>query len=265
MAIFMIIIAICRLHKTLRYSALAGLMLWLVSCDRWELVLFLAGMLIADIDSASSATERDELYGTVSASACRAASLFWILIVLLGAFLVSIPGPGNPDWAGGATEAFGYKTLTSLVQNVYTGGGWNITPLLGPYRVWESVGAVLLLCAAMHDKTARWFLETPVLQYLGDISYALYIVHGPMVTSVGFALVGHAQNLIGVKDRAYILGGQDRFDYMAGVWLAYLPFLPLVITLADLFWRAFDAPSVRFSKWLEDKCFMKQTCIDGGR
>jgi peptidoglycan/LPS O-acetylase OafA/YrhL len=129
--------------------------------------------------------------------------------------------------------------------------GWGFLSLLIPkwfsdkYRYWQCVGSILLVLATNHSKTLQRPFNTAFVQYFGKISYAIYLVHGPVLHVVGYTIEPWAWS---------ITGHETKGQYIAGFILGSILVVPATVWAADLFWRAFDAPTVRFARWLENKC-----------
>ena len=102
----------------------------------------------------------------------------------------------------------------------------------------------------------RAFFENTFCQYLGRISYGFYLVHGPVLWTVG--------------DRLYSASSRVREDNIAIIpgWINVFPFtnwgpfgleinyliphlilLPLTLCLAEAATKLFDEPSVKFAHW----------------
>lgn len=127
--------------------------------------------------------------------------------------------------------------------------GWDYLGTLIPewfsdkYRYYQMIGSIIFVfCTARSISWQRAFNSAPV-QYFGRISYALYLMHGPVLHTVGFL----------VEKRVLDWTGTEGNRYTWGFILASVINIPLVIWAADIFWRAVDAPVVRFTKWLEGK------------
>jgi peptidoglycan/LPS O-acetylase OafA/YrhL len=86
---------------------------------------------------------------------------------------------------------------------------------------------------------------TRVAQYLGNISYALYIIHGPILFTFGSWFMNTYADQ------------EDNRRYAWSFVVATLLNTTLCIWAADLFWRGVDAKSVSFAKWFAEKCWMK--------
>jgi peptidoglycan/LPS O-acetylase OafA/YrhL len=142
----------------------------------------------------------------------------------------------QPDEGGAETPGWVY--LTSLIPK-----WWG-----DEHRYWQSVGAVIFVLAVGRSACWQRFFNLAAVQYLGRISYAVYLMHGPVLHTLGYAIERWAWGLTGTEGRAYVAG-----FILASVFVA-----PIVIWVSDVFWRAVDAPTVRFAKWLEKRCSMPE-------
>ena len=95
--------------------------------------------------------------------------LYWITI-LISLFLLSYP-----DAAGHATP--GYITLTTLIPEKFT----------QKHRFWPTIGAVMIVWSSsnLHALRNKAFCLPPI-RYLGKISFPLYVVHGPVIHTLGY-------------------------------------------------------------------------------
>jgi len=115
-------------------------------------------------------------------------------------------------------------------------------------RVWTSLGAAISLAAVSF---LPWIqtrvLESRAVQYLGRISYALYLTHYLLNIVLGRPLVRLMWAISGADS-----AGWARYE---GAWLvATLVYLPVVVWVADVFWRVVDVRSVRLARRLERWC-----------
>jgi len=121
-------------------------------------------------------------------------------------------------------------------------------------KFWDTVGALLVLIAvsfsppfgSAHDSTPLLQIpfETRLAQYLGDISFSLYVLHGPFIYGVGWAMLVAAR------------------DAPETYWWAFAKYFAMVLGLsiwsADIFWRLVDSQSKILGKWVASKCFVKE-------
>jgi peptidoglycan/LPS O-acetylase OafA/YrhL len=259
MMLFLTLIGLARLRTWLRFAFLS-LMVWFsYRNDRWEMVLFYAGMLFAELDvirsahsdplsnaaAASSSSSNQQLpvtepkpfdlvgtgrpSSTVSSLKLKTAA--WVLLSVAALYLMSQPdvhGPKTPGWV----------YLSSLIPEWFS----------DKYRYWQCVGSILFVLCVGHLPAWQRVFMTPLVQYLGRISYAIYLMHGPVIHTIGYAIERWAWGVTGIEG----------WRYNAGFILASVFVVPSVVWAADLFWRSVDAPVVRFAKWFESSCIVPE-------
>ncbi|EGS18590.1 uncharacterized protein CTHT_0051950 [Thermochaetoides thermophila DSM 1495] len=179
-------------------------------------------------------------------------SLIWPSISILALYLMSQPDIGSD-------ETPGYETLVHLLIPCWWGidvsdpdrsdealHGNCREAARNHYRYLQSLGAALFVAAAA--RCAWWqrnVFESPVAQYLGRISYAVYLCHGPVMHTLGYAVERWVWRLTGTQTTGRYVGG---FVVACGI------VVPLVLWVSDVFWRVVDVQCVKFAKWLEGKC-----------
>lgn len=230
--LFIIILATARLKTIYRFLTVGGIMWISYINSRWELIAFLSGMLLVEWDllrGAHAATPIIEKEGNPPPTTLG--TVFWHLFAILGLFLLSQPE------AGGDTTP-GWVFLTSLIPEWWADR---------QQRYWQTLGAVFFLLSVGHSRWWQGVFNSRLAQYLGKISYSLYLVH-PLVDGLfSYHFKRWAWDLTGLEGNAYHLG------YAMGVGLS----LPLFAFFADVFWRAVDIPCVNFARWYESKVVVK--------
>ncbi|OOF92648.1 hypothetical protein ASPCADRAFT_509063 [Aspergillus carbonarius ITEM 5010] len=251
--LFLTILATSRLTTTVRLSLVSGLVWFCMRWGRWDIVLFLFGMLMAEVDLINGTWERPADEGEPSKPRPRPRRFLpkqqntlrqflpfqlstrnlWIALFVLGLYLGSAPNTG-------------YKWTPFYRWT------WKITPKTypEPHRFPQTLGAVFIVFSVNHSKDIQKLFTTPVSQYLGKISFAFYIVHGPILHSLGYSLMPNIWALV---------GKETNFQYCLGFFIGWLICLPVSLWAGDIFWRAVDIPSVKFARWLEDKLIVKST------
>ncbi|OTB07095.1 hypothetical protein M426DRAFT_318452 [Hypoxylon sp. CI-4A] len=244
MMLFLVMFGTARLRTGVRFLCLGLLMWFVLRSDRWEMVLFLWGMVIAELDLIRGAHEPTgqpqsppltllpiEKTPPATPEKRKSCNLAWILMSIPALYLMSEPDAGtagNPGW----------EYLGTWVPEWFS----------DKYRYYQMIGSIIfVICTARSPSWQRVF-NTPVVQYFGRISYALYLMHGPVIHTAGYA----------VQRRAWNLTGTEGHMYNWGAVLAATINIPLVIWAADVFWRAVDAPTVKFTKWLEGKLSIEE-------
>ncbi|KAH7134516.1 acyltransferase family-domain-containing protein [Dactylonectria estremocensis] len=228
--LFLVILATARLRMIWRYVTLCLVILLSYRHSKWELVMFLFGMGLAEWDLHRGA------HVPVPAGAKRNPfkklhTIFWNCVSVIGLFLMSFPDAG-------ADTTPGYVYLSTWIP-----WWWNSEP----YRPWQSVGCLIFALAVSNSDFWKGFYNSGFIQYLGKISYALYLVHGPVLHMVGYHWEKWAWSVTGVE------GGQYGCGFVLSMFLS----VPTVFWVADLFWRAVDIPTVKFARWFENQLVVK--------
>ena len=108
------------------------------------------------------------------------------------------------DWPAGATAAAGACAALLLTAPWHLGAGIDGRPADALAYVMALLGAVLVILVGQRCTWCRIHLSSPTSQWLGKISFSLYLVHEPVVVafarwwgpSVGTAVAGIAVSLL---------------------------------------------------------------------
>ncbi|KAL2827433.1 acyltransferase family-domain-containing protein [Aspergillus cavernicola] len=252
MVLFLTILATSRVKMMVRVSLVSTLVWFCMRYGRWDVVLFLSGMLMAEADliqglwenRPSAEVQEDKEKRAWSSHNNLSLSKYqpsfrllsrkrWIVLLILGLYLGSTPNTG-------------YKFTPFFMWT------WHITPKTypEPHRFPQTLGAVMIVYSINHSKDIQKLFINPVSQYLGKISYAFYIVHGPILHSLGYSLMPNIWS---------ITGKETNFKYCLGFFITWLICLPVSLWAGDLFWRLVDIPSVSLAKWIENTVLAKTT------
>ncbi|KAI9691765.1 MAG: hypothetical protein M1822_007837 [Bathelium mastoideum] len=224
--LFLCLVGLSRCRQYLRLAVMTGIAYLVLRSDRWELLLFLSGAILAELDLMRSARrlargEKEIQMGTLQKS-------FWFSVSIVALYLMS-----QPDEFGDETPGWIY--LTEMIPRWFT----------TKYRYWQSLGSILFIWAVNNAPFLQQPFNTGPMQYLGKLSYALYLMHGPVIHIIGYTIEPWAWS---------ITGSDTELQYKLGFLLATALIIPCLIWVADLFWRAFDIPSVKFARWVESRC-----------
>jgi peptidoglycan/LPS O-acetylase OafA/YrhL len=236
--LFVTILATSRLVSVVRMSLVGGLIWFCMRWGRWDVVHFLFGMIMAELDLINGTWERPSTEEKQPSPDNPKKYKFrisdrkwWISIFVFGLYLGSSPNTGY-KWT-----PF-YMWLSKLTPKTYP----------EPHRFPQTLGAVLIVFSINRSKDIQKLFVNPLSQYLGKISFAFYIVHGPILHSLGYSLMPNIWSVV---------GKETDFQYCLGFFIGWLICLPLSIWAGDVYWRAVDIPSVKFARWLEDRLVAK--------
>ncbi|KAF3915539.1 hypothetical protein ABW21_db0204298 [Orbilia brochopaga] len=237
--IFVCLLALAKARSWVRMGALGvSAVVCLVYLDRWDVSLFFSGAVLAEVTLVRAEKNRvneaeDEKAGYTNKVNRR--DLYMFPVLILGLFIAS-----QPSHEPGTTP--GYRTITA----------WTPASVSEKGRFWPSVAAVLIVYS-LSSATGRYLqrpFTTAFAQYLGKISYALYLVHGPVCRSLGFYSVVTLWQYTGRET----VGG-----YVTGVLGGGALVLVTVFWVSDMFWRAVDIGCVRLARWVEEICSVGRT------
>lgn len=259
MVVFMFLTAFSRVHNRVRMVFAFALMVYFQYIFvYWALFLFLGGMFICDLHFELEQRSSRSAERTLSDETTVAPIPMWeqagqgftaritrkirgsdlpsripgLAVFLLALWLLSMPEMGR-----GAHEAAGFSTIASLVPAKF--GDDLVIPL----------GAVLLVLVVDRVTHLQVLFTNPFSQYLGRISYSLYMVHGPLLWTLG--------SLLGRRCVA-LTGGHTTEAYALGIALAAFLWWPVAIYLADLTYRCVDSKCVQFSRWAYERLLKKE-------
>jgi hypothetical protein len=242
--IYTAISALSRCTRNARlWSEVTLILYFLYVVDGWYGALFMGGMLLSDLDLL--AVDDDEPRFLAKLEGFKELIFFHLFLVAM--YLGGVPSCESPD---------GNRQLLA------SSPGWKWLFKLKPQAVWDAKwfyltwAAFLTVASIPRLPWLKRFFETRFCQYLGRISFALYLVHGIVIYVLGdrlYAAVGFKKN--GHKN---IPQWVDIFPLsMAGpmglelaFWAVQLINLPVTFYVAEVVTKLFDEPSVKLSNWL---------------
>lgn len=245
--LFLTTLTTSRLQSNVRIPLVMALVWFCMRYGRWDVVLFLVGMLMAEFDLINGTWERPlnsaatnektiiRLRPGGKAIASVSRRRLWIAVFILGLYIGSTPNIGY-KWTPG------YRWLWSITPKTYP----------EPHRFPQTIGAALIVFSINHSPSIQTLFTNPLSQYLGKISFAFYIVHGPILHSLGYSIMPTIWSWTGKT---------TNFQYCLGFLLGWLVCLPIAIWAGDVFWRAVDIPSVKFARWVEDRLIARGVSV----
>ena len=248
--LFLSILACGRLRPRWRLTLISLETLYCIRWGRWDIVLFLAGMILAEIDlicglwdhrpitttayhpisdpeAQNTTTVNNPEKPRASSPATPSRRALWLAIFVIGLYIGSSPN-SSPF------HTPGFRFLASFTPRTYP----------EPHRFLQSVGAIIIVASINHSPDLQRVFTHPLAQYFGRISFAFYVVHGPILHSLGYSIMPSIWA---------VTGKETDMQYCLGFLIGWLICLPLSVWAGDVFWRAVDIPSVKFARWVESK------------
>ncbi|KAL7625973.1 hypothetical protein AAE478_002742 [Parahypoxylon ruwenzoriense] len=219
MVVFLLVVGLAKTRTAVRLTVEALLMMHCFGHKRWDVALFIAGMILAELEVL--------LRKPKNPSARRIVNSLLIFSMILGLFLCGYPRDHN-------IQTPGYRWSKYV---------WPFTAYRR--RFWLAVGAMLVVGPMTFLPSIQSVFLTRPVRYLGRISFALYLVHGLGNRTVGKLLLNGCWDYI---------GKEGDWPYALSFIVSTTLYFPVVIWASDMFWRGIDIPSTNFAKWFEKKC-----------
>lgn len=239
--VYTALLAFSRCTRNARLWCNVGLIYYfLYVADGWYGAMFTAGMLLCDLDLLAAANKLPKPLAMLDS---------WKELIFFHLFVASMYLGGVPshNW-----------DLSVLLVSP----GWAWLSYLKPQAVFDFKwfylfwAAVFMVSSIPRLPWLKYFFETRFCQYLGRITFALYVVHGPIIWSLGdrlYAAVGYYREANQVQLSGWInLFPMSKAGPM-GLEPAFLApqiiLAPLTFWLAEIVTRVFDEPSVKIANW----------------
>lgn len=261
MLLFVTITGLSRCESSTRLALMVAVMLYCFLSSHWAPVEFLGGAFIAEVDliEEEEASRSPSCLGptgmeehadeqpvlgsnsasvTVPESQSIASTVFWCSQLLIALFICGWPN-------NNVEQAPGLAWLAKHTPEPY----YSSTP-------WYIVASLQIVFACQQLPSLQRFLSTEPVQYLASISFALYLMHGPVFDCLRNRVMDSVWNFAGVPGGEAAVReetaspGQLFFVWMTGAFGLGIP----SVWVADLFWRFVDRPCVDLARWLDVWC-----------
>ncbi|KAF3278469.1 hypothetical protein TWF970_004482 [Orbilia oligospora] len=220
MALFLLVAMVAHIRRSFRvYVVLPACYIFWTYYAKYDYPLFICGYFCAEIHAAMDipsllpSVNEDSIKKQTRSFKKTGKTIFFSFMFFVGLWLLSFPTrDGDKTW--------GYMTLCQLM---------NPSGYFTKRATYHSLGACVLVWALLYLPRLQSYLTLPLFQYLGRISFSLYLMHG-----------------------AY---GSRMFIVVAVFLFAVFP---LVMWMSDVFWRLVEAPCTNFVRWSEQLVVAKE-------
>lgn len=239
--VYTTLLAFSRSTKNARLMCEAGLIFYfLYIVDGWFCAMFIAGLLLCELELLA---KNSDLPGFLSRLEPYKVPIYYTLFGL-SIYLGGVPSHQREP------------------ESLEASPGWYYLSYLRPEAMWDYkwlylfLASVFLVSSIPHIWWLQSFFENRFNQYLGRISFALYLVHGPVLWILGDRLYaatgwhhgGHEINTPNWID-AFPLSQTGPLGLELCFLAPHVILLPLTLWLAEIVTKIFDEPSVKFSQW----------------
>jgi peptidoglycan/LPS O-acetylase OafA/YrhL len=245
MVVFLSLLCLSKTKVAVRVLILTGFACYCLQKAHWDTFLFVSGTLLAEFHliRKDATYHMEDLLHLISVHNKELNQLIkvispilWSLVFMFGLYIGSWP-------CNNASATPGLATLDMLTPHHY-----NSEELHGYF--WYSIAAVMVMMAFENFPILQRPFTTSLARYLGDISFAFYIVHWTIIWTIGRVLTNETIVLFG-KHWGFAIGA--------------LIVIPMTICIADIYWRMFDVGAVMISKWLWIRCSTSESPVIASR
>lgn len=240
MVCYLAVMMVARVTHPVKRTAVVVLLIWFaVIKQNWWSTNFLIGMLHADFMIWQDKAGR-------SWTTSFAAKCCWAIVFIWACYVAGLPE--------GRYEEYKLPGFDWYYDHVP--GSWK--EIEGGGRFWWMVSGCSITIAVSQLPLLKRILEMTICQYLGRISFMLYLVHTFVYELVGKLWKGILIDIVKHED-VYIEEAKTtwRVPRGIGVYLVYFGFwifmLPVLLVISGQVTKYVDDPSIRFAKWLEMK------------
>jgi peptidoglycan/LPS O-acetylase OafA/YrhL len=243
--IFTSLLAFSRCRRDTRLLCEMGLVFYLAFvADACLYAMFVSGMLLCDLDTLARNGDLPAFFDVL-----RPFQTFgFYMLFVAGVYLAGVP-------------SIDFQVDVQLLKD---SPGWNWLAHLKPALVSEAdykwfylfFAAFFIMASIPRIPWLKRFFETRFNQYLGRISFSLYLVHGPILWTLAdrlYLAVGWPRtvNIEGVRDWIGIwpLPKFGPLGLEVAFLVPQLVILPITLWLAEVVTKLFDRPSMKFARW----------------
>ncbi|RMZ89237.1 hypothetical protein DV736_g3530, partial [Chaetothyriales sp. CBS 134916] len=222
---------------------------WVVACFMWGVCLAMLDMrkTVSPLQSQQSSTRRFLRHSSSSIPHSAllhsyAKPAFFTFLFFLSWFILCQPAALNPERSAN-TPGFHYLTYHLIPFKYLRFENW---------RFWNTISATALVFSLSHLSLPQRLLSMPTMQFLGKISFTLYLVHMPILWTVGDRIF----RMLGVQRGGFVTWWDDLLKipdigpmgFSSGWLIAQILVYPISASLALVLCKVLDEPSIRIGK-----------------
>jgi peptidoglycan/LPS O-acetylase OafA/YrhL len=240
--IYTALLAFSRCTRNARLCGEIGLIFYfLYIVDGWFCSMFMSGMLLCDLDLLAASDDIPRFFSRLEP---------WKKPIFYSLFAISIYLGGVPS------HSIEVEVLRDSI-------GWHYLSYLKPQAVFDPKwfylfwAATFLVSSIPRISWLKDFFELRFNQYLGRISFSFYLVHGPILWTLGdrlYSATGWVRSTheVGIPNWINLFPLSKAGPYGLDIaWIApHLILLPVTLWLAEIVTKLIDEPSVKFAQWL---------------
>ncbi|KAI1169965.1 hypothetical protein F4777DRAFT_571041 [Nemania sp. FL0916] len=233
LVMFLMIATTATLSTVGRKAVIIFVAGWSVYCNRrWDVACAMGGMLLAELRFAPLSDDLSRLFNRPLRTSKWLTTVPAVFCVLLGLLLC-----GWPEAMPNSAQPYRFIWEFTPINWRPDDNHGAPEPVGGWVWWWGTIGAFSMLWGLEQLPLLQKVLSVSFLKYLGEISYAYYLLQGLGHTHVGNPLYAVLQDKYGwSKNSAFVAG------YIVGNIFN--------IIASDYFWRVIDESSIRLARFV---------------
>jgi peptidoglycan/LPS O-acetylase OafA/YrhL len=247
MIVFLMLLVLGRIRGLPGFVLLLTTVFYVLAIGQWDIFLFLSGVLCCQVHHYLESRQSTHLATQVDIKSRqqdglrsildRVNSICGLFIIL---YVVTIP-----DYHFGLGDIPFYSTIVKADPSTWAG-----LPDTGRFPV--CIATALLVFYLGQSKLFRDLLSTRFPQYLGENSFAIYLIHFFLINTMGRPLM---RGLYACKDT---FGWAEGLRAVLGDWLVLALYsaiaVPVLFWSGEIITRYVDKKSVELARWAEQRC-----------
>lgn len=210
----------------------------------WWSANFLAGTLLGDFLLYQESEGEESTTKSHSQSSTMITKTCWAVLFLWSFFLCGLPDPHPSEYGLPGYDL--YIALTPTSFRSLEGGG----------RFWWMVAGIGLTVSISQSVQLKRLLESTFCQYLGKVSFMLYLIHSYIYEIIGDPWMNALNATFGTVQYDDKLRPISHTASSPAQWLIYILFwalmFPVLAACSGLVTRLVDEESIKLTKRVED-------------
>ncbi|KPI45988.1 uncharacterized protein AB675_664 [Cyphellophora attinorum] len=237
--VFLTTLGTAKSGSRFRLLFLTGLALFWLYHGWADMFLFSAGMFCADVHFLHTPLPQSKTLSDILPESSI------LLSPTISEDDIELPGSRRPRDEG-ATTSPGYITLATTL----TPATW--MSHFGPSRWWATLGATLLILSidsAGPQSIYQRLLSSRFPQWLGEISFSLYLAHGVVLFSLGSRALRFFCGLLEI-DMSRGAAGEERLWYAVALLGMSAVTAPVLFGISEVMTKTLDKKAVDIARWM---------------
>ncbi|KAG9229080.1 putative acyltransferase [Amylocarpus encephaloides] len=241
-AIYTTLLALSRCTQRARLWCQVGLIIYFMYiADGWFAASFISGMLLCDLEMLAREKKLPDFFRSFD----NYKTIIFYTMFIVATYLGGVPSHDRDE------------------EYLKGSPGWGWLSWFKPQAVYDfkwfylSIAGFLTVASTPHIALLKRFFETRFCQYLGRISFMFYLVHGPILWTLGDRLYA-ATGLYTEVHLIHMPGWVNLFPLSKsgpmGLEMSFLApnliLLPTTLWAAEIMTKLVDEPTVKFAAWL---------------